>query len=128
MGIMFKNPKFIRYGQAIPIEGTANSIGRNGLQGCHAWIEVNINGKNKIIDTSLMLVIPTELKEKIGYKNIKAPMSLNELLEYDDREEIYYEHYNVLSKYSTKNKASFAKYNECLREIKKDELSREEQR
>lgn len=126
MGIMFKDVNFIRSGQALSVIGTENSIGKNGLQGSHAWVEAKINGKSNIIDTSLMLVIPVELKEKMGYRNLRPPMNLDELLQYDDPDEKYYEHYKILSKYSTKAKASDETYKQYIRERKRDDLCRGE--
>lgn len=45
------------------IEGSKRSSNGN-----HAWIEADYNGKRYIMDTSLLVAIPIELKEKIGYQ------------------------------------------------------------
>ena len=67
-----------------------------------------------------------ELKEKMGYRNLRPPMNLDELLQYDDPDEKYYEHYKILSKYSTKAKASDETYKQYIRERKRDDLCRGE--
>ncbi len=41
---------------------------KKSSNGNHAWIEADYNGKRYIIDTSLLVAIPIELKETIGYQ------------------------------------------------------------
>lgn len=63
---------------ALPIiEGSKKSINGN-----HAWIEADYNGKRYIIDTSLLVAIPIELKEAIGYKTHGNSEKLIEKLTY----------------------------------------------
>lgn len=115
MGIMFENTTYIRHGNAKPVIGTKNSP-----NGSHAWIEADINGNRKIIDTSLLVVIPFELKEELGYETHEL-LNLKGLLNcHDNYDEILYDHYEVLSKYSTKNKASYFNYKEYIKELEKE--------
>ena len=121
IGIMFEKPKFVVKGNSSLLKGTENSA-----DGQHSWIETTINGKEYIVDTSLMVVIPKEFGSELGYQKIKEA-DLKEILEYYDKEEICYNHYNISSKYTTENKASYNTYLENLKQIKKEkEKSRDE--
>ena len=113
IGIMFDEPEF-HVGKLPCIRGTKNSE-----DGVHAWAEAKINGKEYIIDTSTMLVIPIELKEKIGYVDTKKPYSVYYLVNTGSLADKYYNHYEELSKISTKDKFSYASYRENIRKLQK---------
>lgn len=119
-GIAFENPIY-HIGQCISLIGTKGCTKDNPS---HAWLEVKLNGKEYIIDTSLLVIVPIELKENLGYKDIKKPFSKKELMEYADENDTFYEHYNILNKKSTVNKASYYTYIEEIKRIK--EVEKEE--
>ena len=74
--------------------------------GNHAWIKVKHEGKNVLIDTSLLLVIPEEYAKSLGYipENAKT---VEEMCSYSDMGDIYWEQYHLSKGKSTKNKASY---------------------
>lgn len=114
MGIMFDEPLFYT-GKAEFLKGTLNCE-----DGTHAWIETRINNEKYVIDTSTMLVIPVELKEKIGYSNTKEPSTIKDIIEYWPERDMYFNHYKELSKYPTKDKFSYESYNENIRMLDKE--------
>jgi hypothetical protein len=115
IGIMFNNPNYIVKGNSILLKGSENSP-----NGEHSWIEAKINNSEYIIDTSLLLVIPKELEEKLGYKAIKK-VNKEDMLKYYDREGILHCHYCELSKKTTENKASYNAYlTNLLKELSKE--------
>lgn len=109
MGVMFENPEF-HTGKNLALLGTKNC--HNGV---HAWLETNINGEKCLVDTSMMLVIPTYLKEKCGYEDTQRPYFKDELMP----EDMYFNHYEELTKRSTKGKLSYASYRENIMKIEK---------
>lgn len=109
MGILFENPQF-HTGKMSALTGTKNCD--NGI---HAWIETKINNKTYIIDTSMMIVIPLELKEKIGYEDTKRTYGKDELVLYD----MYFNHYEELPKYPVKDKFSYTSYTENIKKLEK---------
>lgn len=113
MGIIFNSPMF-HVGVAKFLNGTMNCT-----DGSHAWIETEINGKKYIVDTSMLLMIPTKLKEEIGYKTTKSPSKVEDIINYGPESDMYFNHYKELSKYSTKNKFSYTSYNENLKKLVK---------
>ena len=113
IGVMFDEPEF-HVGKLPCIRGTKNSE-----DGVHAWAEAKINGKKYIIDTSTMLVIPVELKEKVGYVDTKRPYNVYVLVNAGSMSDKYYNHYEMLTKISTKDKLSYASYKENIRELGK---------
>lgn len=114
MGVIFKNPLFYK-GYADCLIGT-----KNCLNGIHAWIETEINNKNYVVDTSMMLVIPADLKEELGYKSPTNPYTVEDIISYGDSCDTFYSHYKELIDYPTKDKFSYTSYNENIREIKKE--------
>lgn len=117
-GIIFEDPEYHTNGQCELLKGTKGCSIENPS---HAWLEVILNGEKYIVDTSLLMLIPIELKEKLGYKDLKRPINREELIELEDTDDILYEHYNILSKRSSKNKASFNNYIKVLNRIKDKE-------
>ncbi len=113
IGVMFKDPEF-HEGKLDCIKGTKNSE-----DGGHAWTEAEIKGKKYIIDTSTMLVIPIELKEKVGYTDEKKPYNTYILINTGSNSDKYYNHYEELTKISTKDKFSYVSYRENIRELEK---------
>ena len=114
MGVMLDNPQF-HTGVLPCIEGTKNSDDGN-----HAWVEGKINGKEYIVDTSTMLVIPVELREKIGYKDTKNPYPKDVLINgLGNDSDKYYNHYEIRAKQSTKGKLSYVSYNEIIKKLEK---------
>ena len=77
--------------------------------GNHAWIKVKHEGKSVLIDTSLLLVIPEEYAQSLGYipENAKT---VEKMCSYSDMGDICWEQYNLLKGKSTKNKASYELY------------------
>ncbi len=59
------------------IAGTGES-----KKGAHKWIEVDFQGKRYIIDTSTMLMIPIELKNKIGYIDENKSYKFKDYIEF----------------------------------------------
>lgn len=55
---------------------------KNSPKGNHAWIEAEYQGENYIIDTSMLVAIPTKLKEKMGYLDTEKPKKLKDTLHY----------------------------------------------
>ncbi|MBQ9298492.1 MAG: hypothetical protein IJ223_05660 [Clostridia bacterium] len=113
IGVMFENPQF-HSGNLPCIAGTKNSEDGN-----HAWVETEINGKEYIVDTSTMLVIPKELKEKVGYIDGKKPYSKDYLINDYRTADKYYDHYEIRSKISTKDKFSYVTYRENIKKLEK---------
>ena len=54
----------------------------NAPRGNHAWIEAENHGQKYIIDTSLLVAIPIEYKEKMGYQDTAKPTMLKETIHY----------------------------------------------
>ena len=113
IGVMFKDPEF-HAGKLDCIKGTKNSE-----DGVHAWTEALINGKKYVIDTSTMLVIPLELKEKIGYVDEKRPYTKDDLINMSSIGDKYFNHYEELSRYSTRDKFSYMSYTENIKELER---------
>ena len=114
MGVIFKNPLFYK-GYADFLTGT-----KNCSDGIHAWIETEINNKNYVVDTSMMLLIPSNLKEELGYRSPQKPYTVDDIISYGDNCDTFYNHYMEMPKYPTKDKFSFMSYNENIKEIKKE--------
>ena len=109
---MFSDFKFYSRGNAKFLAGTKNCI-----DGGHAWIETNINGKDLLIDTSLLLAIPIELKEKLGYSSNRKPYNREEMLDVRYNFDDFYEMCEISSKYSTKCKMSYNQYMNYVKEL-----------
>lgn len=114
-GIIFNDPEYHVRGQCQLLKGT---------KGCsiedpsHAWLEVVLKGHKYIVDTSLLMLIPVELKEKLGYKDLRQPINRDELLRFWDEDDMFYLHYNIENKKSVLNKASYNNYVEEIKRIK----------
>ena len=115
MGVMFKDVKWNR-GIIPAIAGTSNSE-----NGSHAWIDVNHNENRIIIDTSLLLVIPEEYSIELGYVPTNT-YTIEQKYDDDSFGDIYWEHYNVRSKQTTKNKASYEMYRRNRERAEKNTL------
>lgn len=100
MGVMFEDVLYHR-GVIPAFVGTPKSE-----DGCHAWISAKSSTGRIIIDTSLLLVVPEEQKEQLGYIP-NHTYTLEQILEDGDE---YYYHYRIASQQSTQNKASYEMY------------------
>lgn len=114
MGVIFKDPLFYK-GYADFLTGT-----KNCSDGIHAWIETKINNKDYVVDTSMMLLIPTKLKEELGYRSPQKPYTVEDITSYGDNCDTFYTHYEEMTKYTTKDKFSYVSYDENYRKIKKE--------
>lgn len=113
IGVAFDSPQY-HTGRLMSLAGT-----KNCNAGGHAWLETKINNKDYIIDTSMMLVIPLELKEKIGYKDGSEACTVEYIINYAYQNDMYFNHYKELPKYSTKNKFSYVSYTENIKKLEK---------
>lgn len=129
-GTIFRTPEFHTKGNAPFLAGTKNSENGN-----HAWLEARVGRFKYIFDTSMLLAIPIKLKNELGYSDDRKPMSLDEMIEYDDSDDMFWNHYNESINYLTKDKASYVTYLEKVKELElkysiqaKAKKEREEQR
>lgn len=113
IGVIFDSPQY-HTGNFMSLVGT-----KNCNDGGHAWVETKINNKNYIVDTSMMLVIPLDLKEKIGYKDKSKAWTVYDIINYTHQKDMYFNHYKEMTKYTTKNKFSYASYIENIKKIEK---------
>lgn len=112
IGTAFRTPEFHTKGNAPFLAGTKNS--ENGM---HAWLEARVGRFKYIIDTSMMLAIPIKLKKELGYRDDRQPMNLEDMIQYDDSDDMFWTHYNESINHSTKNKASYATFLEKVKEL-----------
>lgn len=105
IGVMFKEAFPLYHRGIIPsFAGTPESE-----NGSHAWITANSPGGRIVVDTSLLLVIPEQFKEELGYIPTHTYTLQQKIDERDVGEEYYY-HYFLASKEPTENKASYEMY------------------
>lgn len=117
LGSAFKNPKFHMRERAPFLDGTKGCSEKNDYS--HAWLEIEENGEDYYIDTSIMMCIPKTIAAELGYEDKTKAATTEEMLEYHDsmRDDIYWEQYNITVKRDCKNKASYDCYKRYLRQL-----------
>ena len=101
--------------KALPLIKTKNST-----NGGHVWLEVTTNGDEYILDSSLLLAIPIELKQKLGYIDGYIE-DRDDIIDSNYNDSMVYSHILLNKKYKTTDKASYAQYREYIKTLIKEE-------
>ena len=101
--------------KALPLVGTKNSE-----NGGHVWLEVATNGGDYILDSSLLLAIPVELKKELGYTDGYIE-DRDEVIDSNYNDSMVYLHMLLNKKYETNDKASYMQYKEYIKNLVKEE-------